>query len=218
MVTSEQALREAVVEVCRRAYLRGFIMSGDGNVSVRLNKNKILITPSGVNKGFLSPDDIVAVEMSGRKSGRQTPSSEFPMHLRVYMAREDAIAAIHAHPPYCTALSIAGIPINANILPESVITLCGIPTAPYAVPGGEELAQSINEAIKEYNAVVLEQHGVITVGPDLFSAYDTLERIEHVAKVQYLSRQLGAARELPPGEIAKLAGIAEKRGYRKKKS
>jgi len=159
MKSSEQELREAIVEVCSRAYRRGFIMSGDGNVSVRLNKNKILITPTGMNKGFLTPGDIIAAEMSGKKpGGKRAPSTEFPMHLRVYASRADAIAVIHAHPPYCTALSIAGIPINANILPEAVITLCNIPTAPYAVPGTEELAQSIHKAISEYDAVVLEQH------------------------------------------------------------
>jgi L-fuculose-phosphate aldolase len=212
----EKELREEIVLICRRAYERGLIMSNDGNVSVRLDERRILITPSGLNKGFLSPENVVAVELDNiAPEGKLPPSTETLMHVRAYESRADVRAVIHAHPPYCTGMSIAGICLKTEILPEAVLTLGKIPTVPYALPGTEALADSINPDINKYDAVILDHHGVLIVGPDLTHAYDILERVEHVAKVQFIAEQLGGAKELPDCEISKLEKLARKRGFRK---
>ncbi len=215
MSSEELAKREVIVKICRRAYERGLIMSNDGNVSVRYG-GCLLITPSGLNKGFLDPDAIVSVDLENiTYSGAFPPSTETLMHIRAYKARPDVSAVIHAHPPFCSGLSVAGIPLKTEILPETIITLGRIPTVPYALPGTAALADSINPDINKYDAVVLDHHGVLIVGADLFAAYDILERVEHVAKVQFIAEQLGGAKILPDEEITKLEALAAERGFRK---
>lgn len=206
-------LKEDIVEVGRRIYNLGFVAANDGNISVRIGDNEILTTPTGVSKGFMTPEMIIKVDMAGNQlEGELKPSSELKLHLEVYRQRPDAQAVLHAHPPVATAFTVAGIPLDRPVLPEIVITLGAIPTAKYATPSTEELTASVRPYLEKHDAVLLEKHGALTMGSDLFGALFKMEQIEHFAKVSLYARLLGGERELPPEEVEKLLMVREKLG------
>ncbi len=205
----EQRLREALVEIGARLYARGLVSANDGNFSVRLDADRILITPRGKNKGRLRPEDMVVMDMAGQVlrfgSGRAGPSSEWPMHIEAYRQRPDIRAVLHAHPPFTVALTVAGVPFPSEVLPEVVMTVGKVPTARLALPSSEDDALAIRDWIRDHQAVLLPHHGVVTVGQTLEEAWVILERIEYAAKVYLLSRMLGEARPLPPEFLAALS-------------
>jgi len=206
----ETNLRREIIRVTRIVSAQGLSRSSDGNISGRLDDKRFLITPSGLYKMTMTPEDLVIVDREGRALEARPglrPTSEILMHLEVYRQRPEINAVLHAHPPYATALTIVGIPLPIDILPEVLATLGEVPTAPYATPGTEELALSIREPIREHNAVLLSHHGSLTVGKTLEEALIALERIEHAARTYYLARTLGRVRPLPPEEIAKLRSL-----------
>ncbi len=216
---TEQAQRKEIVRVCRLMHDKGYVAATDGNVSVRLSKNRILSTPSGFSKGFLAPEQLVVTDLEGRKvpsrepaSRDLEPTSELPMHLEAYRQRPDIGAVIHAHPPICVALSIAGISLAKCLLPEVVVTLGLIPTAEYATPASAEGSKAIRELIVNHDALIIQRHGTLTVGQDPFDAYLKLEKVEHLAYVTLLLRQLGRETPLPPAEIAKLLRMRREKG------
>lgn len=212
---SERQHKEDIVEVCRRMHQKGMIAASDGNVSVRYRSDRVIMTPSGLNKGFISVDDLVVVDMEGRKiSGRHKPTSEVNMHIEAYKQRDDIGAAVHAHPPKVTGFSVAGVTLARCVLPEVVLTMGSIPTAPYATPTTQEGAEAIKELIRDYDAIVLDRHGSFSVGSDVFKAYNMLEKIEHAAEVTLVARQLGKVRDLPASEVAKLSSMAQKFGMK----
>ena len=177
-------LKEDIVEVGRRIYNLGFVAANDGNISVRVGDDEILTTPTGVSKGFMNPDMIIRVDMAGNKlEGKLKPSSELKLHLEVYKQRPDVRAVLHAHPPVATAFAVAGIPLDKPVLPEIVISLGRIPTAKYATPSTEELPASVRPYLEDHDAVLLENHGALTVGSNLFNALFKMEQIEHFAKI-----------------------------------
>jgi L-fuculose-phosphate aldolase len=195
---------------------RGYVAAADGNLSARLGPDRLLTTPSGMSKGFLSAQDLVVIRLDGEPvpsyRGRgQKPSSEILMHLEVYRQRLDVGAVVHAHPPAATAFSIAGVTLARCILPEVVVTLGGIPTAEYATPGTAEVPESINQAIQEYDAIVLAHHGTLTVGQTLWDAYQRLEKVEQAAQITLIARQLGQVKTLPPEAVEKL--MAQRREW-----
>lgn len=207
-----------MVEIGRRIHSRGWVSSTDGNFSIKLADDRILTTPTGVHKGYLEEDDIIVVDAEGKKvSGSREPSSELAMHLACYRQRPDIGAVIHAHPTFCIAFSVAGIPLAQCLLPEVVFTLGTIPTAEYAPPTTDGVPRSIEGPIKEYDAVILERHGSLTVGKDIFGAYNTLERMEHVAEITYHTRALGAARPLSGDQVNELLRIRDKLGLPQRK-
>jgi L-fuculose-phosphate aldolase len=203
----EKQYRKQIVYTNRVCVESGLIRSSDGNISVRMASDRILVTPSGLYKRRLKPRQVLVVNSSGalvRGEGQLEPSSELLMHLEAYRQREDIHAVLHAHPPYATALTIAGIPFPVNIVPE-VISLVGeVATAPYATPGTQELAQSVSEPIKTHLAVLLSNHGSLTVGATLEQALITLERIELAAQLYYLAYNLGKINPLPEEEVSRL--------------
>jgi len=213
----ELALREEAVRVCRLMWEKGFVSASDGNVSVRLDKNHLLTTPTGVSKGFLSPSDVVLIDNAGQ-TGRQPgmgrnlpqPSSEILLHLEVYRQRPDVQAVVHAHPPLAIAFTIAGISLAQCVLPEVVINLGSIPTTAYATPSSSEGPVVIRELIRDHDALIIDRHGSVTVGPTLFDAYMKLEKLEHLAHVTLAARQLGRVTELPPEEVRKLVAVRRK--------
>ncbi|MBI5788806.1 MAG: class II aldolase/adducin family protein [Candidatus Schekmanbacteria bacterium] len=212
---NERELRAYIVEICRRMYDKNFVAAGDGNVSVKLSADRFLTTPSGQHKGYLHPDQMVVVDARGQKiSGDYNPSSEMPMHLAAYAKRPDIGAVIHAHPPISTAFSIAGISLAKCILPEVVLSLGMIPTTRYATPTTSEGAEVIQEHIGDYDALILERHGSLTVGKDLDAAYMKLERIEHAAMITYIARDLGHARPLSRDQVSKLLLARQKLGLK----
>ena len=207
-------LKREMVAVCQALYQRQLLAAQDGNLSVRDGEN-LLTTPSGVNKGFIREEDILTVDRSGQVlAGAGQPTTELLLHLEVYRLRPEAGAVIHAHPPIATAFTIAGISLAESILPEVVLSLGAIPTAPYATTGTPEMAAAVRDLLPYYDAILLEQHGALTVGKNLWEAYNRMEKVEHAAWTVWLARQLGQARSLPPEEVAKLRQLGITKGYR----
>src|SRR5829696_101632 len=171
-MSSESSLRPDIVEVGRRMYARGYTASNDGNISVRLGANRLLMTPKSVCKGFMTPDMMCVTDLDGRKlQGDRDPSSEMQMHLEVYRQRPDVNAVVHAHPPVATAFAVAGIPLDRAVLAEVVTTLGSVPIADYATPSTKELPNAVSRYIKAHDGMLLANHGALTVGSDLLSAY-----------------------------------------------
>lgn len=214
---SEREYRQDIVEVCRRMYARGYISGSDGNVSIRLGPDRLLSTPSGINKGFLSPRDLIVTDMAGKKlQGDLKPTGELYLHLEAYKRRPDIGAVVHAHPPITIAFSIAGQKLPQCILPEIVMIFGSIPMAAYATPCTEEGPRAIADLIGDCDALIIERHGTLTVGDTVFTAYDRLEKIEHSAEVSAAARMLGPVKPLPREEIAKLLELRERLGLKSK--
>ena len=210
---NEYRLRQEIIRVTRIVANQGLIRSSDGNISVRLDTDRFLVTPSGLYKMSMEPDDPIVVDAEGQvvegKLGLK-PTSEVGMHLEAYRQRPDVNAVLHAHPPYATALTIAGIPFPTDFLPEVLIALGEVPTASYATPGTRSLAESIQEPIKEHDAVLLSNHGSITVGKTLEEALIALERMEHAAYTYHLARELGDLNPIPEAELVQLREIGRR--------
>jgi L-fuculose-phosphate aldolase len=206
---TEHELRREMVRVGRLMWERGFLAATDGNLSARLGANRLLVTASGVSKGFLADEDLVIIRLDGEPvssyRGRDShPSTEIAMHLEVYRQRPDVNAVVHAHPPVATAFSIAGVSLARCVIPEVIVTLGGIPTAEYATPGTPEVPASIQQAIRDYDALLLSHHGSLTVGSTLWEAYLRLEKVEHTAQITLAAQQLGQVNTLSPQAVEKL--------------
>jgi L-fuculose-phosphate aldolase len=209
---SETDLRLAVLECGRICYARNLMASNDGNVSVRLGERQVLITPSGISKGRMAPENLVLIDLDGNvlESGNGgKPSSETPMHLEVYRNRPEARAVIHAHPVFATALTVAGKEFPADILPEVLLTLGEVPITAYATPSSAEDAEAIRPLIREHAAILLRQHGALTVGVDLEEALIHLERLEHVAEVYWRADMLGHVEHLSREARERLLAVRE---------
>jgi len=207
---TEHELRREMVRVGRLMWERGLIAATDGNLSARLGANRLLVTASGVSKGFLADEDLAIIRLDGEPvssyRGRDLhPSTEIAMHLEVYRQRPDVNAVVHAHPPLATAFSIAGVSLARCVIPEVIVTLGGIPTADYATPGTAEVPASIQQAIRDYDAIILSHHGSLTVGATLWEAYLRLEKVEHTAQITLAAQQLGQVNTLSPQAVEKLA-------------
>lgn len=203
----EQAISD-VIQVGKRMYDRGYVASNDGNISVRLSENRLLITMTGVSKGFLSPEQLIVVDYDGKViSGDQVPSSEMKMHLMVYCERPDVHAVAHAHPPTATGFSVAGINLPENLLPEVIVSLGSIPTAPYGTPGTMELVKSLKNYVYDHDAILLENHGALTLGPDIITAYHKMETVEHVAQIALVARLLGQVNTIDDKNVDKLVQL-----------
>lgn len=204
-MTSEGALRADIVEVGRRLYARAYTASNDGNISVRLGADRLLMTPKSVCKGFMTPDMMCITDLAGRKlQGDRDPSTEILMHLEVYRQRPDVQAVVHAHPPIATGFAVAGIPLNRAVLAEVLTTLGSIPIAEYATPSTSELPDAVRQYIKAHDGMLLANHGALTVGGDLYAAYYKMETIEHFAKISLVARLLGRENLIAREEVDRL--------------
>jgi L-fuculose-phosphate aldolase len=206
----EKKLLKKIIYTNRVCVENGLIRSSDGNISARLDADRILITPSGLYKRRLTRKQILVVNHQGHLiHGKEplTPSSELLMHLEAYRQRDDIGAVLHAHPPYSTALTIAGVPFPIDIVPEVLALIGEVPTASYAPPGTPDLALSIRDPIKHHDAVLLSNHGTLTVGRTLEDALIALERIETTAQLYFLAHDLGDIIPLPEKEIKRLKSI-----------
>src|SRR4030042_2197969 len=200
-------LKREMVEICRMLHRKNLVAATDGNVSARVG-DRLLTTPSGVNKGWVKEEQIITVDLNGRLvEGSGRPTSELAMHLTVYRLRPEVQAVVHAHPPLATAFTIAGVSLEEQVLPEVVLNLGVILTAAYATPSSPEGPEAIRELIKTHDALLLERHGAVTVGADLMEAYNKMEKLEHTALVLLLAHLLGGVRVLPPEEVAKLLSL-----------
>lgn len=202
---SEHDLRQEVIRFGHLCYERRLLVAMDGNLSVRLPSGDILCTRTGCHKGFLCEEDLLVVDRQGRrKRGSGEPTSETAMHLACYEARPDVQAVIHAHPPLCVAFTIAKVSMARSVLPEVVLTLGTIPTAPYETTGTPALAETIRRFVKDYDAILMDTHGALAVGRGLLEAFCRLETMEHTAQVMKAAHDLGGIRNLPPEEAARL--------------
>ena len=213
MENQEKEIREQICEVGRRLWLKGWVASNDGNISVRMDDNFVITTPTGVSKGFMSPDMLVKVDMDGNvRSGYLKPSSEIKIHLEAYRRRDDIRAVLHAHPPVCTGYAVAHIPLDAPILPEVVISLGAVPLARYGTPSTAELSDSIAELVKCHNAILLANHGAMSMGKDAMDAYYKMETVELFATIALTAHQLGGAKQFTAPDMEKLESVRNQFG------
>jgi L-fuculose-phosphate aldolase len=200
----------AIALVCRRLYERGLVAGPDGNVSVRLHDGSIVVTPSGMSKVDVTPDDLVLVDPEGRVlDGKGNPSSELRMHLRIYERRADVSAVVHAHPPTATGFAVAGESFMAPVLPEVILQMGEVPIVRYATPGTAELADSFDPYLARHDAFLMANHGATTVGPTLEVAHQRMESLEHAARIILAARMLGRVNELSPADVKALRASRE---------
>lgn len=209
---TELEMRQAICDVGHNLWQLGFVAANDGNISMKLDENTFLTTPTGTSKRILTPEMIIKMNVNNEVIERHPdyfPSSEFKMHLRCYKERPDIKAVVHAHPPTATGFAIAHIPLDEYSMPEAIIFLGSVPIAPYDTPGSQGVADSIIPFLADHDTILMENHGAVTVGVDLTQAYYRMETLEHFAKVSLVARQLGGAKELSREKIDECCEIAK---------
>jgi len=210
-MASERQYREQIVRYGRMLHERGFVAATDGNLSVRLDENHILATPTCMSKGGMRTSDLVIVDQNGRLlSGKRRVSSEIAMHLLIYRLRPDVRGIVHAHPTTATGFAAAGVPLNQPLVCEVVIGLGSIPLAKYGTPGTPELTDALEPLVPQYDAILMSNHGVVTYGTDLDQAYMKMETVEHFARIALVTHQLGHQQPLGAAEVEKLVVVREK--------
>ncbi len=214
-MVSEYEIKKQICDIGRRIYDKGMVASNDGNISVKLNDNEFLCTPTGVSKGFMTPEYICKVDKDGnviQANKGFKPSSEIKMHMRVYKHRPDVQSVVHAHPMYATAFAIAGIPLTQPIMPEAVISLGCVPIAEYGTPSTNEIPDAVEKYLPYFDAVLLENHGALAYSDSLLNAYHKMESLEFYAKLLTISKQLGGPKELSREQVETLYGLRRQFG------
>lgn len=202
-----------MVEIGRLMYERSYVVSSDGNVSIRLDENRVLASPTMTSKGRMTEESLAVTDLDGKPMSDKRASSELAMHLLIYKMRPDIKAVCHAHPPHGTAFAVAGLAIDKPILSEVILTLGCVPLTEYGTPSTGELTDAMRPFVPHHNALLMANHGAVAYGRDLWEAFDRMETLEHTAKIAILSRMLGGATDLPADAIEKLIHIREKAGY-----
>ncbi len=197
-------IKREIIEVSQLLYSKNMVTAYEGNVSY-CDSGKVYITPSAVCKGFLTEDMLVAMDMEGNiLEGTYKASSEYKMHLDIYRSRTDIRAVVHAHPPYATAFAVANQPIETNAYPEMIVLYDKIPLAAYGTPSTDEVYCGIHEYIKEYDVILLANHGLVAFGEDVYDAFFKLESVEGIAKVLTLTKLIGGEKALPQNKLYEL--------------
>lgn len=205
------SLKEKLVEVCHKVYEKGFVAAFDGNISARTKNNSILITRSGKCKGEVTVNDLIEIDLNGKIiSGKGKISTENKIHLLAYSKRNEVNAVVHCHPPYSTAFALTGEGLTEHYLPEVVLTLGKVPLCKFAVPSTDEVPESMKPFIEHSWALLLENHGAVTFGKDIYDAYYKMEKLEHAAKIIFLSKQIGKTNKLSDEAVKKLFEMSEK--------
>jgi L-fuculose-phosphate aldolase len=210
---TEEQHRRDICTVGRWVHGRHFVAATDGNISVRLDGERILTTPTAFSKGMMTPDDLVITDLQGKRlSGSRQGSSELGMHILIYGSRPDVHAVCHAHPPTATGYAAAGIPLNKAIVSEVVLSLGCIPVAPYATPGTPELTAALEPLVQHFDALLMANHGVVTYGQDLLTAFFRMETVEHFAQVSLVTEMLGKQALLSGRDVEKLLAARARYG------
>jgi L-fuculose-phosphate aldolase len=194
-------------------YERSYVVSSDGNVSIRLDDNLLLASPTMTSKGRMTIDSLALTDIDGNPLNDRKASSELEMHILIYNMRPDVKAVCHAHPPHGSAFAAAGLAIDKPILSEVILTLGCVPLTEYGTPSTDELTEAMKPFVRHHNALLMANHGAVAYGNDLWQAFDRMETLEHTAKIAILARALGGANDLPSDAIEKLINIREKAGY-----
>lgn len=219
MVKTEREHREDIVEIGRLMFHKSWIAANDGNITIRLDAERILATPTGISKGMMRVDDLLVLDMQGNRiSGRRERTSEIAMHLKIYELRPDVRSVVHAHPPVTTGFATAGRPLNMALLPEVVIGLGCVPLAAYGLPGTPELTEPMVPLIPKYDALLMANHGAVCYGEDVFQAYFRMETIEHFARIALVAELLGGPNVLPRREVDKLLDSRARYGVKARAS
>ena len=206
----EEEIKKQICEVGKRMYSRSMVAANDGNISVKLNEKEFLCTPTGVSKGYMTPEMICRIDENGNvieSNDGFRPSSEIKMHMRVYAKRPDVGAVVHAHPVYATTFAVAGIPLAEPILAEAIVSMGCVPVVEYGTPSTTELPDHLEKYLPYYDAVLLENHGALTWNTDLNTAYMRMESLEFYAEIMYRSKMLGQAKAFDEENIKKLYSI-----------
>ncbi|MBN2190611.1 MAG: class II aldolase/adducin family protein [Candidatus Aureabacteria bacterium] len=213
MSSSENALRKEMVFIGKQMHDKGFVSASDGNIACRVSNNRVISTPSGKSKGFLSPGDLVVTDLNGKKiSGKGKPTSELELHLAAFKERPDIRASIHSHAPFAVACSVAGIDLGKIVLPEAYMIFGRVPVTPYATPSSGESPKVTAEFIKKCDAMVIDRHGTFTVGKTLMEAYMKLEKLEHFAFIMFICSLKGRIKTLNRQQLRKIDEIRRKYG------
>lgn len=210
-MVNEYEIKKQICDIGKRIYDRNMVAANDGNISVKVSDNEYYCTPTGVSKGFMTPDMIIRIDGNGNKiEGKLNPSSEIKMHMRVYKERPDVNAVVHAHPPIATAFTVADIDLDQYILPEAVLTIGEVPTCDYGTPSTMEIPDSLEPYIQDHDAFLLRNHGALTVGCDLTKAMFVMEEVEFNATICKHAMELGAVHEIPNDQLKKLMELRKK--------
>src|SRR5919206_1829726 len=209
----EQTARREIIRVGQLLYDRSYVVSSDGNVSVRLEDGRILATPTQTCKGRMTEEMLALTDLDGKPLNDRRASSELAMHLLIYRERREVRAVCHAHPPHGSAFAVAGLAIDQPILSEVILTLGCVPLAQYGTPSTDELTEAMRPLVKHHNALLMANHGAVAYGADVWQAFDRLETLEHTAKIAILARILGGSKNLPADAIEKLINVREAAGY-----
>jgi L-fuculose-phosphate aldolase len=205
MAKTENELRRDIVEIGRLIYQKGWVAANDGNISVRLDQDRVLCTPTGVSKGLMHPDDLIVCDGKGNKLyGVKERTSEIAMHLLIYQLRPEIRSVVHAHPPVATGFAAAGKALDLALLPEVIISMGCVPLAGYGLPGTPELLEPMKPLIGKYDALLMANHGAVCYGEDHWKAFFRMETVEHYARIALVAHLLGGASVLPKAEVDKL--------------
>lgn len=212
---TKQEIKLQICDVCNKMWQLGWVAANDGNVSVKISDNEIIATPTGISKSFITPEKLVTIDMDGNileaEEGYR-PSSEIKMHLCCYKEREDVGSVIHAHPPGATSFAVAHVHMDNYSMIESIIAIGSVPITPYGTPSTNEVPDAIRPYLQKHDVMLLENHGALTVGADLLTAYYRMESLELWAKIELNARILGGVKELSGENIDRLIGMREKYG------
>lgn len=205
-----EEIKDQMCDVCHKMWQLGWVAANDGNVSVKLEDGSFLATPTGISKSFITPEKIVHIDKDANiieANGDYRPSSEIKMHLRCYKEREDVGAVLHAHPPVATGYAVANVPLDEYSMIETVIAIGSIPVTPYGTPSTYEVPDAIAPYLGEHDVVLLQNHGALSVGADLLTAYYRMETLELFAKISLNAHLLGGAKEISRPNIDKLISM-----------
>lgn len=203
-------LKNNICDVCHKMWQLGWVAANDGNVSVKLSDDRFLVTPTGISKSFITPEKLIVADSNGKIiEGNEgyRPSSEFKMHLRCYAKRADVNAVIHAHPPTATGFAVAHRPMDMYNLIENVAAIGSVPLTPYGTPSTSEVPDAIEPYLNEHDVMLLENHGALTMGCDLLTAYYRMESLELWAKITLNAILLGGSHDIDRENIDKLLAL-----------
>ena len=219
MVKTEREYRDDIVQIGRLVFQKGWVAANDGNITIRLDAERILATPTGTCKGMMAPDDLIVLDYQGNKiSGRRQGTTEIAMHLKIYEMRPEIRAVVHAHPPVATGYATAGRALSDALLPEVIIGLGCVPLAAYGLPGTPALTDPMVPLIPKYDALLMGNHGAVCYGEDVFKAYFRMETMEHFARIQLVAELLGGPKVLPREEVDKLLDSRTRYGVKARSS
>ncbi len=203
-------VKEQICDVCHKMWLLGWVAANDGNVSAKLSDGRILATPTGISKSFITPEKLILLNEKGEvleAAEGYRPSSELKMHLRCYAKRDDVFAVVHAHPPGATGFAVAHRPMDMYNMIEDVAVLGSVPLTPYGTPSTNEVPDAIEPYLDEHDAMLLTNHGALTVGADVYTAYYRMESLELWAKITINAEILGGSKDISRENIQKLIDL-----------